>query len=808
MLAPGDLRLWKALGQGMLDLKFVASRVLCVEWPESVDAARLPDLGFWNERMGIAGFSSLALGSECDTVCMQARRLGQHASELETLVEESLREAGFKENFEIWEALHYEIQTKIDVEVLEANVLKLLVLESRSGLFDMDSEEMRFVKPGESWTWSRRRTAGDSASALSVEDLLTRLKDANENPDSFEAFLRPYQMREQQPRGPVQTRDAVAFRDRLAAIQKRSDATKIASGSGEGCLPSGVVSALVGFHRYSDPSAVLREVDSNLRKSTAFSDDDLGVVHWLDVGHHRTMPMMISGRKQNFRLGVAPGAQLFALHPLHTRNALLWRRLGALADFHKDIFSDFPWIFSGRETWLAAFRNFIGAHDGWEISENGLRQLFSWEAERTAPQELLLFSSLWNADRVRDTFRDFGFEVVDLGMPSNSNNSLTVKTQKASSVGIAWIDLLQGNPDALPTRPVTLTWTAPDLKTPTYGFEKVSIFPDRYLLRLIQQGSKGALSRRLGFEWRSSARAREVSQRFVFNTPLTALKWSDDGALAGYVDSVGAGAAAASADPKAASVIALEYAFRNLVARGMDPRSDVEASFFLNKPVRSETPEKDTDNFGAYALAVEGFLETLEALPNLKLREVQLDRVSSAIKDYECEPVVHLRGPLSSRSESVFPGFRMTGEAIYAVGPRPAFMDIGSSILQHVRVVSNHVTRMNWTQQLELYEIIHRCIQDKIVTDLRPIMWGGIAECLLEMGLWSGIGIQLKPSLSTIELFSAAPGRFLVGILPQEAKKFESIIKGEWLTPVGTTGGEKLFGLPLESYREERDAKG
>jgi phosphoribosylformylglycinamidine (FGAM) synthase-like enzyme len=134
-------------------------------------------------------------------------------------------------------------------------------------------------------------------------------------------------------------------------------------------------------------------------------------------------------------------------------------------------------------------------------------------------------------------------------------------------------------------------------------------------------------------------------------------------------------------------------------------------------------------------------------------------------------------------------------------------MDIGSGILQHVRVVSNHVTRINWNSQLELYDLVHRCLQEQIITDLRPIMWGGIAEVLLEMGLWSGIGVQLKPALSTIELFSAAPGRFLVGVLPQEAKKFEALIKGEWLTPVGTTGGEKLFGLPLERYREERGAK-
>jgi len=803
VLPPGDLRLWKALSQSLAEVSFLKQRVLCVEWPDSMETSRLPDLSFWNERVGIPGILSLALSAECEDPCLQRRRLGSLSSEFETLADEMLREAGYKERFEVWEACHFEMQTKTDLDLLEESVQKLLMLESRSGLLDKDYEDIRFVRPGESWEWSRRN---DMSASISLNDLLGRFKAIAEPFDDYDAYRRPYLIREQQPRGPAQLRQGTAFRDRLAEIQLRDEQARSDVSSSKDALANGVISSLLEFHRFADPAAVLRELRFELRKTANFSDDDIGALYWLDVPYHQTVAIPVSLRKQNFRKGGLKEGHLFALNPIHGNNALLWRRLEAALDLHKDLFSDLPWIFSGRETWLANFRNLMASHSSWEMSEKALRQIFAWESERAIPQEWLLFPSVWNEDRVRDALRDFGFEVTLLGAPMAGKDNVLIKMNDGSVSERSWLDVLpEAQELATGGRLVSLAWTAPDLKTPTYGFEKVSIFPDQFLLRLTKLGAKGVLSRKLGYGFRSSSRAREVSMRSPLTTPLSSSKWLQGNSLA--VDSVIGAAAAAVADPKAASIFALETCYRNLVARGVDPRSTMQASFFLNKPVVSNSAERDSQNFASYVLAAEGFFETLDTLSNIQMNQTCLARGSSGLKDYECEPVVHMRGTLANHSESVLPGFRMNGEVLYSVGPRPAFMDIGSSILQHVRVVSNHVTRLNWTQQLELYDLIHRCIREKIITDLRPIMWGGISEALLEMALWSGIGVQLKPSLSTIELFSAAPGRFLVGILPQEAKRFEALVKSEWLTHVGVTSGEKLFGLQLERYHEEREAK-
>jgi hypothetical protein len=801
---PGDLRLWKALGQALPDPKFSSFRVLGVEWPDDLDPQRVPKIEFWDEILCVSGVSSLSLSNECETTCLQRRRLGAKATELEMLLEEALREIGLGDNIEVWEARHFDIQTHVEIQLLEETIQRILQLESRSGLVDPTREELRFLRPCDPWGWSRRNDHVDPSSEIALADLFARFREVSDFDGNFDLFRRSYMIREQYPRVGANTKREASFYDRLAAIQNRHESTK--HSESEGLIPSGVISAIVGFHRHADPLGTSKELDRSLRNVTAFSDDDIGVLQWLRVSHHRTRLQPIIGLRRNYQKGVkAKDANLFAINPLQSMNSLQWRRLGALLEQHKDLVEGLPWIFSGRTSWLASLRGLLSFHQGWQISESALRQVFAWEAARTATQQWIVFPSLWSEERLRDIFRDYGFEGVALGSELADKDCLVVLNSEGKHVDQSWIDIVaQGDTLLEVDKPINLSWTAPDLKTPTYGFEKVSIFPDQYLLRLSNLGVRGALARSLQSERKSSSRAREVSLRVHGPMPISGMKWMGQNGRH-FVDAVGDGGAPASSDPRAASMIAIEACFRQLIARGVAPDARVGVSFFLNKPHCSNFPEKDAQNFGAYALAADGLFESLQAVTNFELSEIVLDQASSDLRDYECEPVAHLRAQIEPNTQPLLPGFRMTGEAIYAVGPRPAFMDIGSRILQHVRVVSNHVTRLNWTQQLELYGLIHRCIKENIIIDIRPIFSGGIAETLLEMGLWSGIGIQLKPSLSTIELFSGAPGRFLVGVLPQEAKKFESIVKSEWLTAVGTTGGEKLFGLPLERYREERN---
>jgi hypothetical protein len=52
-------------------------------------------------------------------------------------------------------------------------------------------------------------------------------------------------------------------------------------------------------------------------------------------------------------------------------------------------------------------------------------------------------------------------------------------------------------------------------------------------------------------------------------------------------------------------------------------------------------------------------------------------------------------------------------------------------------------------------------------------------------------------------LFSASPGRIVVGVLPQNAKYFESQFKVEDVLPVANVKGDKIWGLPLNEIQEK-----
>jgi phosphoribosylformylglycinamidine (FGAM) synthase-like enzyme len=169
------------------------------------------------------------------------------------------------------------------------------------------------------------------------------------------------------------------------------------------------------------------------------------------------------------------------------------------------------------------------------------------------------------------------------------------------------------------------------------------------------------------------------------------------------------------------------------------------------------------------------------------------------------ELFIKLQAPMSEFYPPPFPGFRMSGECLYVVGMKPTFMDCGSRVLSHLsRVESNHISPIDFKVFQELYTLMLEVQKKGWITSLRPVYEGGVAAALAEMMLWSRMGAQIRPGLTPIELFSAAPGRFVVGILPAEVSRFESMVKSEWLIPLGISGGEKLLGLTLERLQAAR----
>ena len=799
---PGDLRFWKALSESLPGIKFYGFRGLAIEWEDSVQESSFPELETWVEWLCPPGAFSLGLSEQCDVPCVQRRKLGNYTTTLETLVWEILEREGYPKPKAIWEASHFEVKGDYDEGDLEDNLSKLIGLGSKSGLFDEATEEVRYLRTGDAWSWTEDHDLVESLTKLGISELVARWKVIPSSRSEFDSLRRSYKMHEISPaREKLRNRKSAPIFDKVDKIildGASAQAEKFDESSGLGVFR-------ISHSRHAEEILQKEELSSALNLGHSFLDQPIALTCWDERTSHRSRLSRVGFRQfLNGRGPIADCKKLYALRPISKQDFLTYRRAEAVLFGLEEIYNYRPWCLSGGATWLGALRNMLASHAGWQLHEKELRLLFEWELNRSAEFDLILFASDLEFSSVEAKLAAYGLEVYSLGEKVDGGlDALRVQMKSGENEEISWDDLIPDDElDGSMAETSDMSWQMPDRKTPAFGFEKISVFPDQYLLRILKARRKSKLQ--VGIDWnhRTHDKAREVRLRNEWDTPLQAQKRSA-GAGRHFVEAFKSGQGMSGVNPRAASIWAVEYCYRELVARGVNPQVPIHLAFSVNRPHYVQASEKNSKNFAAYTMAIEGVLEALSHT-SMRLVSCDLEQVSNPLRDYECEPLIHMRAEMDMQDQAIFPGFRMSGEILYAVGPRPIFMDAGSRVLPFVRVASNHVTKIQWSQQMELYHLLHEAHQQKMITDARPIGHGGVSETLLDMALWSGIGIQLKPGLSTMDLFSGAPGRFLVGILPQEEKNFESLIKGEWLTPVGKSGGEKLFGLMLEDFKEAK----
>lgn len=796
---PGDLRFWRAFESMLPGLEFLKYQAVCVEWADSTSEESLPGLNDWVSWLCPPGLSSLGLLESCEQPALLRRRKGKDTTVLESIVFEFLAKEGFPTPNRIWECSHFEVQGEVEFDSLRNGIQKLKALGSKSGLLDVRTEEVRLFAPGESWKWSsEEETSGGNPMRASVDELLAEWQSYSYSTQPFDSLRRQYVAYDLTPaREKLRKRTSKALFTRLDEIMLDSSSSKISSVARRG--HPGIYK--LSRSKYSDSSHQLDELCLELDAASAFRDQPVSLTCWGEQPMHRARTQGVQFRRfLHSPLEAVKVDRLFAIKPLHNLNHLAHRRLEVLFDSDQNILSQVPWRFSGRESWAAALRSMMMAHDCWQIKEKDLRVLLHLEQMRSADHELIVFASAWSFEALKKVFDEYSLSLYSIGTRVDGGEDGLKIVGDADLKVVPWVDVipaaeLKGESSLTES----LVWNVPDQKTPTYGFEKVSMFPDQYLLRILKTRIASHLHREVEWNHRSHSKAREVRMRNAWDEPLKSQRRSGGGEHL-LVEAFKSGHNIGGIDPKMAAVWATEFCLRELVCRGVDVKEPTEMAFSLNQPQLTADKEKNSFNYATYTKAIEGMIDVLGQLPQLRLASVEIEQSSSPLYEYNCEPLVYLRGESTRGKGPIMSGFRMSGEILYSVGPRPVFMDAGSRILPFVRVVSNHVTQIHWEQQMELYQLLLEAQDAQMLSAIRPIGHGGLVETLLDMSLAGGIGVEMKPGLTTIDMFSGAPGRFIVSVLPQDEKNFESLMRSEWTVPLGKTGGERYFGLSLEQF--------
>jgi hypothetical protein len=769
---PGDSRIWETLRKGLgKQVHCVYSDVIMIS-VQDPKLQTLPSETFLQFWLGFSGVHSVTVEVVPKDLHLQVRRRGVESDALVTLLREQLDLDGYGRGHLIWKARDYTFE---DHPLVLTALNGILLMGSRSGVFDPQIEEARVMGVGDVWTWPLPK---NSDSTTSLQDTLQK---------SMRSL--PSLLRRDSTVSELKTRE-------LPLINRFSNPSKtnflLPMSESQKIVGSifGPVDCLLSLPPRDDIHDNTESLVGEIESYVSLLDRPLGQLFLREgSGSGISFQVLTEDFQNTNSLGLCPGPgyRLVALGPWDVTNAIQSRRIQNWVR-RESLQGNPSEVFDFSEPLFQFLVKIAQLSKGWKLTANSWDLLRSQVSAASLQTRLRFFWVKADTSKLIHSAETMGLLCFDLGEPAHSgvieNDNPRWEMNLDSFTGGAAVS--------------EISWNCPDIKAPTYGFDRAAVHPDEFLLKVTSRtSSETEIARRL-LQKLSSHLFRSVLIRSEETAPITASRFVDqDSTLA---TALGRKKGWMSVDPQGAGVAAADHALRGLLSVGASVRNavvDIWAPLIRNDDQSAAQMRHE----GQVLLAIQGAISYLKFF-GASVRSID---ISGEILNRESpEIIVRARNVLDRKSPLLVPGFRMVGELLYAIGPKPAFVDSGSKILDHVRVVSNYTFKLVPSNQAGIYDVVDDLIHRGLVTCIRPIGEGGIAETLGEMALWGGLGAQVRPNIPVIELFSSSPGRFVIGVLPQEGKNLESRVKSEYLSPLGATGSEKIMGLPISEFQKER----
>ena len=135
---------------------------------------------------------------------------------------------------------------------------------------------------------------------------------------------------------------------------------------------------------------------------------------------------------------------------------------------------------------------------------------------------------------------------------------------------------------------------------------------------------------------------------------------------------------------------------------------------------------------------------------------------------------------------------------IYLIGKTDE-TELGGSALQKILLGApmGDAPEVDMEQELKAFELISTANSRGLISSCHDISDGGLAVALAECCIWGNIGARIKLedySDLIAMLFSESQGRYLIGVIENNAEHFENIINNIGITyyKIGNTGGDTL----------------
>jgi phosphoribosylformylglycinamidine synthase len=364
--------------------------------------------------------------------------------------------------------------------------------------------------------------------------------------------------------------------------------------------------------------------------------------------------------------------------------------------------------------------------------------------------------------------------------------------------------------DGLPRRRLEAVWQ-PALveKTATPSLPD----PSLTLLALLAQpsvASKEEIVRRYDHEVRGGTLVRPFAGPHMDGpTDAAVLKplgtWQHNQAFA---LSVGVNPLLGRCDPYAMAVSAVDEAFRNLAAVGVDPaRVALLDNFCWGNPAYP-------DRLGALVRTCQGCYDAAIAY-----QAPYISGKDSLYNEFNGKPIpgtllISAIGIVPDMRRCVTAPFKAAANRLYLLGETRC--EMGGSLLYHHLGLAGGVAPAMPADPLRRYRALHCAMLQGYVRSCHDLSEGGLGVALAEMALGGRLGAtialdeMLYAGLSAVEaLFSESNGRLLIEVAPGEAAAFEACFEQLPLLRLGevtnnrrvtvTAEGESLIDLPVEA---------
>jgi phosphoribosylformylglycinamidine synthase len=417
--------------------------------------------------------------------------------------------------------------------------------------------------------------------------------------------------------------------------------------------------------------------------------------------------------------------------------------------------------------------------------------------------------------------KDFDVEICDLGSFTTSGVFHVLYGEKT----VAWLplDFLH---DACPKMRLKAIWQSSEREASVVQAENTrspeemkSLFLE--MLSDPNVSTREALIRRFDHEVQGSSVLKPLVGKFL-NAPSDAavLRPLPDREK-GLVVSHGIHPWLSERAPKLMGAYVVDEAVRNAVATGGNIRSMALLDNF-SWPDPVQHPDQNPDGCRKCAqlvLACEGFSEAALAyrLPIISGKDsMKNDYIFPKDHEKEGEKIsvmptllASLIGIVDHPSHGVSSDLKKDGNLLYEVGGRGR--GLGASLFERVEGLRKAYSlfEIDFDKNVETYKDMARMIESGIIRSAHDISDGGLLAAIAEMALGGEVGAKVELSLYERdlldELFSEAPGRFVVEVDPDDSENFEKSLSNSPWRRIGLVGGaDLLVGSNLSDPKERQ----